>query len=74
MNNSKISGKFTFSKEDKKSLLKFVNFLLEKNCEINIWNDEYYFVVEYIEEYCKDDYSFEPIDKNSEEIVKIRDE
>lgn len=74
MNNSKISGKLTFSKEDKKSLLKFVNFLLEKNCEINIWNDEYYFVVEYIEEYCKDDYSFEPIDKNSEEIVKIRDE
>lgn len=74
MNNSKISGKLTFSKEDKKSLLKFVNFLLEKNCEINIWNDEYYFVVEYIEEYCKDDYSFEAIDKNSEEIVKIRDE
>lgn len=74
MNNSKISGKLTFSKEDKKSLLKFVNFLLEKNCEINIWNDEYYFVVEYIEEYCKDDYSFEPIDKNSEEIVKICDE
>lgn len=74
MNNSKISGKLIFSKEDKKSLLKFVNFLLEKNCEINIWNDEYYFVVEYIEEYCKDDYSFEAIDKNLEEIVKICDE
>ena len=74
MNNSKISGKLTFSREDKKSLLKFVNFLLEKNCEINIWNDEYYFVVEYIEEFNKDNYSFESIDRNLEEIVKICDE